>query len=153
MRGRYDDAARELRAGRRAMGDTTDVQFTQPMRYAEAMIALGRGDLPAARDAVAAGLAGAHRRGQRVMPGRCCGSGCGWRPTRRPGTATGASRSRPNRAALRGLAADCGAVWRPRPRPRAGYQALVAAEHARAGGAGVARLVAAVAAWQEADEP
>ncbi|HEY2286713.1 MAG TPA: AAA family ATPase, partial [Streptosporangiaceae bacterium] len=58
MRGRYDEAARELRDARRAVGDTPDTQFTQPMRYAEALIALGRGDLGAAREAVGAGLAG-----------------------------------------------------------------------------------------------
>ena len=46
MRGRYDDAAGELRAGRRAMSATRPTfQFTQPVRYVEAMIALGRGDL------------------------------------------------------------------------------------------------------------
>ena len=69
MRGRYDDAASELRAGRRAIGDTTDPQFTQPIRYAEAMIALGRGDLPGARGCRCRRAGGRTRR-QRVMPGR-----------------------------------------------------------------------------------
>ncbi|MGH3403497.1 MAG: ATP-binding protein, partial [Streptosporangiaceae bacterium] len=58
MRGRYDDAERDLRELRRAMGDTDDAQFTQPSRYLEAMIALSRGDLGAARAAAAAGLEG-----------------------------------------------------------------------------------------------
>jgi hypothetical protein len=59
LRGRYDDAAGELREARRAAGATSEVQFTRPMCYIDALIALGRGDLGAAREAVAAGLAGA----------------------------------------------------------------------------------------------
>ena len=59
LRGRCDDAERELRDARRAIGASNDVQFTQPMRYVDTLIALGRGDLPAARGAVADGLAGA----------------------------------------------------------------------------------------------
>ena len=43
--------SRDLREGRRVMGDTDDAQFTQPYRYLDAMIALSRGDLGAARDA------------------------------------------------------------------------------------------------------
>ena len=49
MRGRLDEAAPALRASRRTVGDTTDLQFLQPMGYIGALIALGLGDRPAAR--------------------------------------------------------------------------------------------------------
>src|SRR5579863_1566606 len=57
MRGRLDEAAAASRAARRAHGDTADIQFLQEMRYVDALIALGQGDRPAARDSVTAGLA------------------------------------------------------------------------------------------------
>jgi DNA-binding CsgD family transcriptional regulator/tetratricopeptide (TPR) repeat protein len=56
LRGRYDEAARELRETRRTVGNTNDVQFTLPVRYAAAMIALGVGDIATARQAVLDGL-------------------------------------------------------------------------------------------------
>jgi ATP/maltotriose-dependent transcriptional regulator MalT len=153
MRGRYDDAARELRAGRRAMRDTTDVQFTQPMRYIEAMIALGRGDLPAARAAVAAGLAGATLRAARYAWPLV------WLGMRVE--ADEATRSRDRREKVPGeTARRCAELARTAAQlpaaapPSRGYQALVAAEHARAGGTGEAAAWSqAVAAWQDADEP
>ena len=90
------------------------------MRYAEAMIALGRGDLAAARDAVAAGLDGARRVvGRRGTPGRCCGWPCGSRPTRPSGPATGARRSRPTSRERCAELARSRRSWRPRRRPGA----------------------------------
>ena len=152
MRGRYDDAASELRAGRRAIGDTTDVQFTQPIRYVEAMIALGRGDLPAARDAVAAGLAGGTPSARHAWP-------LVWLGMRVE--ADEATRCRDRREQVHeGTAQRCAELARtaaqlaiPAP-PWRGYRALVAAEHARAAGTGeAAAWLQAVAAWEDADEP
>ncbi len=153
MRGRYDDAADELRAGRRAMGDTTDVQFTQPLRYAEAMIALGRGDLPAARDAVAAGLTGRTPRAARyAWPLLWLGMRV---------EADDATRHRDLREQVPARTEQrCAELTRtaaefatPSPGTR-GYQALVAAEHARAAGADQAAAWSqTVAAWQSTDEP
>jgi DNA-binding CsgD family transcriptional regulator/tetratricopeptide (TPR) repeat protein len=152
MRGRYDDAASELRAGRRAIGDTTDVQFTQPIRYAEAMIALGRGDLPAARDAVAAGLAGGTPSARHAWPLIWLGMRV---------EADEATRCRDRREQIpEGTAQHCADLARtaaqlaiPAP-PGRGYQALVAAEHARAAGTEQAAAWSqAVAAWQDTEEP
>jgi len=152
MRGRYDDAASDLRAGHRAIGDTTDPQFTQPIRYAEAMIALGRGDLPAARDAVAAGLAGGTPSARYAWPLIWLGMRV---------EADEATRRRDRREQVpEGTAQRCEELARtaaqlaiPAPSsPR--YHALVAAEHARADGTGEAAAWSqAVAAWQSADEP
>jgi ATP/maltotriose-dependent transcriptional regulator MalT len=154
MRGRYDEAARELRDARRAVGDTPDTQFTQPMRYAEALIALGRGDLGAAREAVGAGLAGGTQPaaaryswplawlGMRVEADEATRS----RDRREPVPAKLAQRC----AELARLAAQLDS---PGP-PYRGYGALVAAEHARAAGAAeAAAWQAAVTAWQHAGEP
>jgi DNA-binding CsgD family transcriptional regulator len=153
MRGRYDDAARELQAGRLAMGDTTDVQFIQPMRYAEAMIALGRGDLPTARAAVATGLAGGSLRAVRYAWPLV------WLGMRVEADQATRSRDRreqvPAQTARRcaELAQTAAQLATPAP-PWRGYQALVAAEHARAAGTGEATAWSqAVAAWQDAAEP
>ena len=152
MRGRYDDAANELRAGRHAIGDTTDPQFTQPIRYAEAMIALGRGDLPAARDAVAAGLAGGTPSARHAWPLIWLGMRV---------EADEAIRCRDRREQVpEGTAQHCAELARTAAQlaisapssPR--YHPLVAAEHARADGMGEAAAWSqAVAAWQSADEP
>ena len=154
LRGRYDDAARELRDARRAIGASNDVQFTQPMRYVDALIALGRGDLPAAREAVAAGLTGAPLSwdaryswpllwiGMRVA-------------------AEEATRFRDRREPVpadltRGcadLAAAAEHLATPAP-PWLGFRALVAAEQARAGGAvGTQAWLAAVGVWHDTGEP
>ena len=154
MRGRYDEAARELRAARRMMGDTTDVQFTQPVRYTDALIELGRANLPAARDAVAAGLTGpdvswAARYAWPLL----------WLAMRIE--ADEATRSRDRRqpvpvdthqrcARFAQVAAE---LATPAP-PSHGYRALVAAEQARAAGTDdPAAWSAAVTAWQDAGEP
>ncbi|HEX4258571.1 MAG TPA: AAA family ATPase [Streptosporangiaceae bacterium] len=154
LRGQYDDAARRLRDARRLVGDTTDVQFTQPLQFSEAMIALGRGDLAAARQAIAAGLASTPLSwaaryawplvwlGLRIeadQATRC-------RDRREPVPAAVTDRV----ADLAGLA---GQLSTPAP-PARGYQALAAAEQARAEGTGQeAAWAAAVAEWRAAAEP
>jgi ATP/maltotriose-dependent transcriptional regulator MalT len=153
MRGRYDDAARELRAARRAMRDTTDVQFTQPMRYIEAMIALGRGDLPAARAAIAAGLAGATLRAARYAWPLI------WLGMRVEADEATRSRDRrekvPAESARRCAELARTAAQLPAPAPPSrGYRALMAAERARAAGEDEAPAWSqAVAAWQSVEEP
>ena len=150
MRGRYDDAAGDLRDGRRVIGDTTDVQFTQPCRYLDAMIALGRGDLAAAREAVAAGAGRRHDAWAARYAWPLLWLGMRSRPTRPPGPATGAQDvpaeiARALRAAGRPRRRSC---TTPAP-PWRGYRALVAAEQARAAGDGeAAAWSAAAAAWR-----
>ena len=56
MRGRYDDAAASTRAAKKLTGDEADLQFSQALRCATGMVALGTGDLAAARQAVTEGL-------------------------------------------------------------------------------------------------
>src|SRR6266702_2033694 len=56
MRGQYDEIDPELRAALRDMSDTTDYQVAQAARYITALIALGTGDLAAARNAAGSGL-------------------------------------------------------------------------------------------------
>ena len=136
MRGDYDAAHGELGGARRAMGDTTDLQFIQPMRYAEAMIGLGRGDLLAARTAVAAGLAG----GTPAWASRYVWPLL-WLGMRIEADEAVRCRDRhedvPAACAQRcdELAAIATQLSVPAP-PFRGYQALAAAEHTRAGGAG-----------------
>jgi DNA-binding CsgD family transcriptional regulator/tetratricopeptide (TPR) repeat protein len=154
MRGRFDDAAAALRAARRALGDTTDVQFLQPMHYIGALIALGRGDRRGAREEIAAGLA----RG--LAP---WGSRYAWpllwlaikveadeatlaRDRREDIPAASQRRRRELAALTEALAAPTTATC--------GYRALAAAEQARAGGTDDPGVwSAAVAAWRSAREP
>jgi hypothetical protein len=154
MGGQYDAAASELRHTRHAVGEVPDVQFLMPMRFAEGMIALARGDLSAARTAVTAGLADGMPSwtSRYVWPLLWLGMRV---------EADEATRARDRRelppASLRQrcdlLAGLADGLVTPAP-PSRGYQALVAAEHARAAGAGEAEAwSAAVAAWQETDEP
>ena len=56
MRGQYDEIDRELRAALRDMSGTTDYQVAQAARYITGLIALGTGDLAAARNTAGAGL-------------------------------------------------------------------------------------------------
>jgi DNA-binding CsgD family transcriptional regulator len=143
-----------LRAARKAVGDTADVQLLQPMRYVGALIALGQGDRPDAREDIAAGLAGG--------PGSW-GSRYAWpllwlgmrieadeatlaRDRREQIPAASRQRREELAALTEGLAA-------PTLTTR-GYQALTAAEQARAAGLGdPGPWAAAVAAWRSADEP
>src|SRR6202012_2681670 len=118
---------------RRSVSDTPNVQFTLPLRDIAAMIALGTGDLAAAREAVTDALAD-------VIP---------WMPRywwpvlwlAMRIEADEATRFRDLREAVRArIAGQCEritavAAGLPTPAPpAAAYQALVAAEHARAAG-------------------
>jgi DNA-binding CsgD family transcriptional regulator len=153
MRGRYADAAGDLREVRRALGDTTDVQFALPMRYADALIALGRSDLAAARDTVAAGLADGtgHWAGRYAWPLLWLGMRV---------EADEVTRARDRREEVpAGTAQRCAelgeiAARLPAQAPSSrGYQALTAAEQARAAGFGeIEAWSAAVAAAERADE-
>ena len=154
LRGRYDDAARELRDARRAIGAASEFQYTQPMRYVDALIALGRGDLPAAREAVAAGLTGAPLSwdaryswpllwiGMRVAAEEATR----FRDRREPVPAD-------LTLGCADLAAAAEHLATPAP-PWLGFRALVAAEQARVGGAvGTQAWLAAVGAWHDTGEP
>jgi DNA-binding CsgD family transcriptional regulator/tetratricopeptide (TPR) repeat protein len=154
LRGRYDDAAGELRDARRAVGATDEFQYTQPMHYVEALIALGRGDLPAAREAVTAGLTGAPRSWQPRYAWPLLWAGMRV-------AAEEATRCRDRREPVPaelagwcvGLAAAAEQLATPAP-PWLGFRALVVAEQARVdGAAGTRPWLAAVAAWQDTEEP
>ncbi len=135
LRGRYDAAAGELGAAWPAFADGPHLEDTMPMRFDEAMIALARGDLAAARAAVEAGLTA-------EMPPWA------WRyawPLAWLGLRVEAEEARRARdcrfdipAQLRErsdrLADLAAGLATPAPLWR-GYRALVAAEHARAVGA------------------
>ncbi len=154
MRGRYDEAAAELDSAQQALGDTAGAQFVQPMRYVEAMIALGRGELAAGRTAVAAGLAGQAT----VLGGRYTWPLL-WLGLRIEADQAVASRDRrqkiPARSGQRRSEINKIAVDLDTPVPSAlGYRALLLAEEARAAGAGEPEAwSAAVTAWQDAGEP
>jgi DNA-binding CsgD family transcriptional regulator/tetratricopeptide (TPR) repeat protein len=154
MRGRYDAAARDVREGRRVMGDSDDAQFTQPYRYLDAMIALSRADLGAARDVLAPALDGgvADWQARYAWPVL-------WTSMRVE--AEDALRARDRRQAVppeiaercARLADIAERMVAPAP-PWRGYRALVAAERARAAGTGeAAAWSAAAAAWRAAGEP
>jgi DNA-binding CsgD family transcriptional regulator/tetratricopeptide (TPR) repeat protein len=154
MRGRYDEAARTLRDAWRLVGGTVDVQFTQPLHYTDAMIALGRGDLAAAREAIAAGLTGlpvawaARYAWPLVWVGMRIEADEATRYRDRREDIPAAVGQR-----IAELAALAGQLPTPVP-PSRGYQALAAAERARAdGGSEEAAWAAAVAAWRVAAEP
>ena len=154
MTGRYQDADTDVRAARRALGQTHDEQYALTLLYADALVALGRGDLDAARRLTADGLAdyGGAMSGRYVWPVL-------WLASRTE--ADGATRARdrreevPDGAAARyqelaSLAADLTA---PNAASR-GYRSLVTAELVRATGeVGVTAWQAAAEAWQTAAEP
>jgi DNA-binding CsgD family transcriptional regulator len=154
MRGRLDEAATALRASRRTVGDTTDLQFLQPMGYIGALIALGLGDRPGARREIAAGLAGGSA---------SWGSRYAWpllwlgmRIEADEATLARDRRDEPpaaNQQRLDELAALAEGLSAPTP-ATGGYQALTAAEQARAAGTdGPGVWSAAAAAWRGAGEP
>jgi DNA-binding NarL/FixJ family response regulator len=154
LRGRYDAAADELRDARQAIDVTNEVQYTQPMHYVEALIALGRGDLPAARKAVEAGLTGAPRSWEARYAWPLLWAGL-------RAAAEEATRLRDRRELIpaeltewsTGLAAAAAQLATPAP-PWVAFRALVVAEQARAGAtAGTQPWRAAVAAWQDTEEP
>jgi DNA-binding CsgD family transcriptional regulator/tetratricopeptide (TPR) repeat protein len=154
MRGRYDEADRELRGARRVISDMTDIQFTGPVRFVEAMIALGAGDLAGARAAVDSGLANAAEpwAARYAWPLLWLGMRV---------EADDAARARdlhqkvPEETARRCASLEAVAARFPVPAaPSRGYQALVAAENMRATGTAAAPAwSAAVTVWQAADEP
>jgi ATP/maltotriose-dependent transcriptional regulator MalT len=154
MRGDYAEAGSELRAASQTFSHTVDPQFTQPLRYVAALIAVHQGDLTRARNAVATGIGDASEEwtSRYAWP-------VVWLAMRTE--ADDATRYRDRRedvpaastarcAELAGVAARL-ATTAP---ALAGYGRLVAAEHARAAGtATAAEWAAAVAAWRAAEEP
>jgi DNA-binding CsgD family transcriptional regulator/tetratricopeptide (TPR) repeat protein len=153
LRGRYDEAARELRETRRTVGDTRDVQFTLPLRYTAATIALGVGDIATARQAVMDGLPEAERE---------WGARYAW-PLLWLGMrleADDATRHRDRHEAVPGdLAARCAAVARVAAGLQvlsaswAAYRELIAAERSRADGHDTpATWQAVVSAWEGAED-
>jgi DNA-binding CsgD family transcriptional regulator/tetratricopeptide (TPR) repeat protein len=153
MRGRYDEAARELRETRRAVGDTPDVQFTLPLRYTAAAIALGTGETASARKSVLDGLPEA---------GMEWGARYAW-PLLWLGMrleADDATRHRDLREPVPGeLNARCDALARVAadlqvPSPSlAAYRELVAAERSRAAGQdSPATWLATVSVWEGAED-
>ena len=153
MRGRYDEASRELKNVRRSIGAMVDAQFTLPFRYLSAMVALGTEDLAAAREAVTDALGGIFP----WMPRYC------W-PVLWLGMrveADEATRFRDRREDVPAwIAGRCDQIARVAaslitPSPSAvGYQALVAAELARAAGTDSAAIWSdAAEAWRRAEEP
>ncbi len=154
LRGQYDEAATELAAARQAIGAVNDPRFTQPMCYAEAVIALGRGDLVAARDAVATGLAGEPLFWSERDAGPLLWTGMRV-------AADAATRYRDRRAPVpANITRDCEELaaaaehLETRAQAGPGYRTLVEAEHARASGAAETQAwSAAVAAWQGTGQP
>jgi DNA-binding CsgD family transcriptional regulator/tetratricopeptide (TPR) repeat protein len=154
MRGHLDEAAAALRAARRALGDTADIQFLQLMHYSGALIALGQGDRPGTRDSVAAGLAS-----RPTLWGSRYAWPLLWLGMRLEADEAALARDRreqipavsqQRRLELAALTEDL-----PASTPAAaGYQALTAAEQARAAGSGgPGPWSAAVTAWRSAGEP
>jgi DNA-binding CsgD family transcriptional regulator/tetratricopeptide (TPR) repeat protein len=161
MRGQYEQAAADLGEVRRAMGDLGSLQLTQPTRYISALVALGRGDVAAARSAVAPGLASDHL----LWAGR--GWPVAWLAMR--AEADEAVMFRASREVVpERIPERCDEIRRataaletPAPRYRA-YQALVVAEHSRAVSGQMSRndrngpatdtWRLAVAAWRETGE-
>ena len=153
LRGRYDEAARELRETRRTVGNTRDVQFTLPLRYTAAVIALGVGDIAAARQAVVGGLPEAQKG---------WGARYAW-PLLWLGMrleADEATRHRDRRETVPGdLTARCAEVTQVAARLQvlsaswAAYRELIAAERSRAAGQDTpATWQAVVSAWEGAED-
>jgi DNA-binding CsgD family transcriptional regulator len=153
LRGRYDAAVGELRGARQAISTTNEFQYTLPMRYTDALIALGRGDLGAAREAVATALTPVPAWDARYawpllwVGMRVAADEATWFRDRRE----------PVPAELTEWCADLAAIAEQlaTPAPSSlGYRALVAAEQTRASKpAGAQAWSAAVAAWQATEEP
>src|SRR6185437_3031169 len=154
MRGRYDEATASNRITRRLIGDSSDPQFIQAARYCAGMIALGTGDIGAARQAVTDGLPEMTSPwsaryawpllwlGMRVE----ADDAVRHRDLRQPVPAEVTERC----ARLAALTAQ---VQAPAPSAEA-YRELTAAEHARAEGTDTpAAWLAAVTGWRRAAEP
>jgi len=154
MSGRYADAEADLRTARGALGSTTDLQFVLPLGYITATVALGRGDLAAAREAVAGCLPAEAFvwTARYVWPllwlGMRTEADEGVRARDRHETVPEQSAAR--HQVLAALAAEL-----PAAAPTArGYRALFEAEQARFRGQEDPRpWSAAVTAWEAAEEP
>ncbi|HTU08305.1 MAG TPA: LuxR C-terminal-related transcriptional regulator, partial [Trebonia sp.] len=155
MRGRFDAAAGAFRRARRKLGDNMDLQVIQPSHYVASLLALGRGDKSAAREEVAAGLAlgGPGAYGARYAWPLV------WLGTRIEADEVTLARARrqpvPETSEARRdeLAAIAAELSSRTPETR-GYQAMTAAEQARAAGtADPGTWAAAVTAWRSASEP
>ena len=154
MTGRHDDADRDVRAARRLLGQTRDEQYALTLLYADALAALGRADLDAARRLTAEGLADYDSpvSGRYLWP-------LLWLAARTE--ADDVTRARDRREEIPGGTADrhrelasLAADLVVRNAASRGYQALVTAELTRAAGPDdVATWSAAVSAWEEAAEP
>jgi DNA-binding CsgD family transcriptional regulator len=154
MCGRYPDAAADLHAARRALGQSTDGQFAMTVLYTDALTALGRGDLGAARRLAAAGLAdyGSPMFVRYAWP-------LLWLAARIEADEATLARDRREEVPA-GTSERCGelasiaAGLAARTAPSCGYRALVTAELTRAAGeADVTAWSAAAQAWQGAGEP
>jgi DNA-binding CsgD family transcriptional regulator len=154
MRGRYDEAARELRETRRIIGDSRDIQFTLTVRFTAAIIALSQGDTALARTTVTQGLPDA------ATP---WGARYAW-PLVWLGMrleADDAIRHRDRREHVpRDLTARCAHLAATAARMRtpsaawSAYKEMVAAEQARAAATDTpVTWAAAVAAWERAEDP
>ena len=153
MRGQYDEIDRELRAALREMSDTSDYQVAQPARYITALIALGTGDLAAARNAADAGL---RLPGADLIYGARYTWPLLWLGTRAEADEADRLRARQRRVPER-ITARCAELARiaaDLPAPSQfpvllAYRSLVTAEHARAIGPPDGRAWAAAAdAWR-----
>src|SRR5580698_214783 len=154
MTGRPAAADADVRAARRALGQPRDEQFALTMQYSDALAALTRGDLAAARRLTADGLIDydSPMSGRYIWP-------LLWLAARTEADDATLARDRREEvpasvtARCRVLAEFAAAPATPTA-PSRGYQALVTAELARAVGSDdVAPWQAAVQAWQAAAEP
>src|SRR6266702_369547 len=158
MRGQYDEIDPELRAALRDMSDTTDYQVAQPARYITALIALGLGDLAAARNAADAGL---RLPGADLLYGARYTWPLVWLGTRAEADEADRLRARhreiPERITAR--CAELARIAADLPAPSQfpvllAYRSLVTAEHARAIGPPDGNAWAAAAdAWRAVGNP
>ena len=154
MSGRYADAEADLRTARGALAGTTDMQFVLPLGYVTAVAALGRGDLAAARAAVAGCLPD-----EPFVWGARYSWPLLWLGIRIEADEAVRARDRrdavPEQSAVRHQVLAAGVTSVPAATPPArGYRALFEAEQGRFLGHDDPRLwSAAVTAWEAAQEP
>jgi DNA-binding CsgD family transcriptional regulator/tetratricopeptide (TPR) repeat protein len=154
MSGRYADAEADLRTARGALAGTTDMQFVLPLGYVTAAAALGRGDLAAARAAVAGCLPD-----EPFVWGARYSWPLLWLGIRIEADEAVRARDRrvavPEQSAARHQVLAAGAAGLPATTPPArGYRALFEAEQGRFLGQDDPRLwSAAVTQWEAAQEP
>ena len=154
MSGRYADAEADLRTARGALAGTTDMQFVLPLGYVTAVAALGRGDLAAARTAVAGCLPD-----EPFVWGARYSWPLLWLGIRIEADEAVRARDRrvavPEQSAARHQVLAAGMAGVPAATPPArGYRALFEAEQGRFLGHDDPRLwSAAVTAWETAQEP